>query len=202
MAADGLPGERCTNRVSLCTKNLCIVEAMTTIGPRQGVLCLAGIAAMLSAACGSGTGGESSGSTSSAASTPSQPAAQVPPSPSAQGIPIRITFGSTTLTGRLNDTSTARALADQLPLTLPFRDVMNQEKIAALPRALPLTGVPEGDSADPGDIGYWVPDKSLVLYYRDVGFYNGIVRIGSFDGGREILKQQSDRFQVTLERAD
>jgi hypothetical protein len=37
-------------------------------------------------------------------------------------------FGSTTLNGRLNDTPTARALAAQLPLTLPFRDLMSQEK--------------------------------------------------------------------------
>jgi quercetin dioxygenase-like cupin family protein len=50
---------------------------------------------------------------------------------------------------------------------------------------LPLTGVPEGDSADPGDIGCRVPDKSLVLYYGDVGFYNGIVRIGTFYNGTE-----------------
>jgi hypothetical protein len=79
---------------------------------------------------------------------------------------------------------------------------MSQEKLAELPRALPLDGVPEGDDPDPGDIGYWVPDRSLVLYYGDVGFYNGIVRIGSFDGGREVLEQQRDGFEVTIARMD
>jgi hypothetical protein len=55
---------------------------------------------------------------------------QPPSALPAGGTPIRITYGGTTITGRLNDTSTARDLAAQLPLTLSFRDLMNQEKMA------------------------------------------------------------------------
>jgi hypothetical protein len=117
-------------------------------------------------------------------------------------VPVRLAFGSTTLNGRLNDTSTARALAAQLPLTLPFRDLMGQEKVAELPQVLPLTGVPESDDPVPGDIGYWVPDGRLVLYYGDVGNYSGIVRIGRIDGDLTILPGQNDGFEVTLARAD
>jgi hypothetical protein len=125
-----------------------------------------------------------------------------PSADSSQGIAVRLTFGSTTLNARLNDTSTARALAAQLPLTLPFRDLLGQEKVADLPRALPLTGVPEGDDPVPGDIGYWVPDRRVVLYYGDVGNYRGIVRIGSIDGDFKLVQGQKDGFDVTLARAD
>lgn len=157
-------------------------------------------AALLLTSCGSGTSGGSTSSDSAPSLTPSRSAAES--ASSGPGTPVRITFGATTLAARLNDTSTARGLADQLPLTLSFRDHASQEKIAPLPRGLPLDGVPEGDDPIPGDIGYWVPDESLVLYYGDVGFYNGIVRIGTFDGDRDVLERQSDGFQVRIERAD
>lgn len=116
-------------------------------------------------------------------------------------VAIRITFGSATVTGHLNDTSTARALAARLPLTLPFRDLLSQEKISPLSPALPTDGVPRGDDPAPGDIGYWIPDGNLVLYYGDVSYWDGIVRIGSFEGGRDVLRRQQDGFQLTIELA-
>ena len=53
-----------------------------------------------------------------------------------------------------------------------------------------------------GDIGYWSPDGSLVFYYGDVGFWNGIVRIGESDGEIPAIERQSDDFGVTIERAE
>jgi hypothetical protein len=81
------------------------------------------------------------------------------------------------------DNAAARDLAAQLPLTLTFRDVNHVEKIAPLPREVSLGGVPEGDDSAVGDIGYWAPGGDLVFYYGDVGFRNGIVRLGELDGG-------------------
>ena len=118
------------------------------------------------------------------------------------GTPIRITFGDTELTARLHDNATARDLAAQLPLTLTFRDLDNVEKTAPLPRELSLEGVPDGHDPDVGEIGYWSPDGDLVLYYGDVGFWNGIVRIGEFDGSLDAIERQSDDFDVTIERAE
>jgi hypothetical protein len=87
-------------------------------------------------------------------------------------------------------------------LTLSFRDLMNKEKMAPLTRELSVQDVPEGDDPLPGDIGYWVPDGNLVLYYGDVEYWNGIVRIGSFDGGRGEIARQADGFRMTIELAD
>jgi hypothetical protein len=51
------------------------------------------------------------------------------------------------------------------------------------------------------DLGYWAPDGDLVFYYdSDAPFFNGIVRIGQFDGDMDALERQSEDFSVTIER--
>jgi hypothetical protein len=52
------------------------------------------------------------------------------------------------------------------------------------------------------DIGYWAPGGDLVFYYDiDAPFFNGIVRIGEFDGDIDAIERQSEDFTVTIERA-
>jgi hypothetical protein len=116
------------------------------------------------------------------------------------GTPIKITVGDTVVTARLADNATAHHLADQLPLTLIFKDFNRVEKIAKLPRSLSTDGVPAGDDPDIGDIGYYAPSGDLVFYYGDVGYWNGIVRIGRFDTTMELIESQDHDFQVTIER--
>jgi hypothetical protein len=173
---------------------------------RRHALALALLATLSLSACG---GAEDSDQVAEApdASTPAPS-----PSPSAasgdqdagasDGTPIRISFGDTELTARLHDNATARDLAAQLPLTLTFRDHNNVEKTAPLPRELSLEGAPAGHDPAAGDIGYWAPDGDLVFYYdSDAPSFNGIVRIGEFDGDMHAIERQSDDFRVTIERA-
>ena len=121
---------------------------------------------------------------------------------SLEDTPVRITFGETELNARLRDNATARDLAAQLPLTLTFRDHNNVEKTAPLPRELSLDGAPEGHDPAAGEIGYWAPGGDLVFYYdSDAPYFNGIVRIGEFEGGMGAIERQGDDFGVTIERA-
>ena len=90
----------------------------------------------------------------------------------------------------------------QLPLTLTFRDFNRVEKIADLPRPLSTEGVPPGADPDIRDIGYYSPSNNLVLYYGDVGYWNGIVRIGQFDTDIASIEAQSGDFTVTIEQAN
>ena len=115
--------------------------------------------------------------------------------------PIKITIADTVITARLADNATARDLAAQLPLTLTFKDFNHVEKVATLPRRLSMDGVPAGADPDIGDIGYYAPSANLVFYYGDVGYWNGIVRIGRFDTTMELIEHQPDNFQVTIERS-
>ena len=114
---------------------------------------------------------------------------------------VRISVQGQTLTAQLADNPTAHDLVDQLPLTLTFRDFNGVEKIADLPRPLTTAGVPAGADPDVNDIGYYAPSGNLVFYYGDVGYWNGIVRVGQFDTEIGIIERQPDGFDVTIEQA-
>jgi hypothetical protein len=115
---------------------------------------------------------------------------------------IRITVADQTVIAQLADHPTAQDLAEQLPLTLTFRDLNRVEKIATLPRALTMEGVPPGDDPEINDIGYYAPSGDLVFYYGDVGYWNGIVRISRFnDADMDLIERQPDGFEVTIELA-
>ncbi len=116
--------------------------------------------------------------------------------------PIRVIIGDTVLTARLWDNATARDLIAQLPLTLPFSDYGRQEKLATLPRKLSMEGVPAGDDPLPREIGYYAPAGVIVFYYEDVGYFNGIVRLGRFDGDMNAITSQTSDFVARIELAD
>ena len=125
----------------------------------------------------------------------------ITPQPGAGEGRIKITIGDTVMAARLADNVTAHDLAAQLPLTLTFKDFNQVEKIAKLPRPLSTKGAPAGDDPDIRDIGYYAHSGDLVFYYGDVGYWNGIVRIGRFDTSMELIEHQVDSFQVNIERA-
>ena len=70
------------------------------------------------------------------------------------------------------------------------------EKTAPLPRELSLDGAPAGHDPAAGDIGYWAPDGDFVLYYDDdAPYFDGIVRIGEFDGDMDAIERAERRLQ-------
>jgi hypothetical protein len=173
---------------------------------RRNAVLLALLATVSLSACGDEEDSDQAAGTPDASAPTPSPA----PSPTSgdenagasEGTPIRITIGDTELTARLDDNPTARGLAAQLPLTLTFRDHNNVEKTAPLPSELPVEGAPEGHDPVAGDIGYWAPDGDLVFYYdSDAPFFNGIVRIGEFDGDMTVIEGESQDFSVTIEQA-
>ena len=90
----------------------------------------------------------------------------------------------------------------RLPLTLTIRDFNGVEKIADLPQPLTMEGVPAGDDPDINDIGYYAPSNNLVFYYGEVGYFNGIVRIGEVSGQNiELIERQRDGTRITINRA-
>jgi hypothetical protein len=154
---------------------------------------------LFTAAACSGANSSSLAGTSSSQSEQSQPGQ--PAAEEADVTTIRITIDDRPITAQLANNPTAQDLADQLPLTLTFRDLNRVEKVAELPRPLTTDGVPEGDDPDIADIGYYAPSNNLVLYYGDVGHWNGIVRIGRFNtDDLDFIRGQPDGFQVTIEQ--
>lgn len=74
--------------------------------------------------------------------------------------------------------------------------------LISLPRKLAVDGVPAGDDPSIGDLGYWVPDGDLVLYYGDFGYWTGIVRLGEIDADVQSIARQAGNFSATVELAD
>lgn len=115
---------------------------------------------------------------------------------------IRIEIdGQEVLGARLWNNPAAQDLIDQLPLTLDFSDALSQEVLAGLPRPLTTEGMPSGESAPEGTIGDYAPAEAIVLYYADVGRFNGIMRIGEIDGDVSVLRGWDSNRAVTIELA-
>ena len=124
-----------------------------------------------------------------------------PGTPPALGVtPIRVAVGDQVFSAELYDNPTARDLADQLPLTITVDDLHGLEKTGRLPRALTTDGVPAGSDPEINEIGYYAPGRNLVLYYGDVGYFTGIIRIGRFADSIDAMADQPDGVAVTVER--
>lgn len=151
------------------------------------------------------------GTTTSAQQMPTERTSTVGPSPSstpgpttpAPGTAVVVTIGDTPVRGRLWDNPAARDLAARLPLTLTFSEYNAVEKVARLDQALTMDGMPAGDDPNPGEIGWYSPSSDLVLYYGDVGYWNGIARLGTIDdAGIELLAEAPQDITVTIAPAD
>ena len=152
-----------------------------------------------------GSGGSTApGTTSAPAESPVSPrqTSAEPSSEVAGDTPIRIVIGDTTLQATLSDNPAANSLLAQLPLTVDFADFGGQEVTGEPTRPLAMKGMPAGESAPAGTIGYYAPGDVVVLYYTDVGRYNGIVRLGRIDSDLSVLKGWDETRLVTIERAD
>jgi hypothetical protein len=114
---------------------------------------------------------------------------------------ILMNVEGTRLTAGLDDTETARDFAALLPLTLALTDYAATEKIGDLPRRLSTKGAPHGIDPDVDDISYYAPWENLAVFYRDFSYSVGLVKLGSFDAGVEIL-QRPGSLRVTIERLE
>lgn len=112
--------------------------------------------------------------------TPTSPPA-APEVPVSTETTITISIDGAPVKAVLQNSAATASLVAQLPLELSFEDYGGQEKIAGIPAPLNLDGLPSRGSAEPGTFGYYAPDQAIVLYYDSVGYYEGIIPLGTFD---------------------
>lgn len=113
-----------------------------------------------------------------------------PSSAETKTMKIRLTINGKSTTVTLDDNPTARDFRAMLPLNLTLEDYASTEKIAYLPRKLSVQGAPAGIDPEIGDITYYAPWGNLALFYRDFGYSPGLIRLGRFDFGVDLLKPQ------------
>jgi hypothetical protein len=98
----------------------------------------------------------------------------------------------------LADNPTARDFHSMLPLTLTLDDYAATEKISYLSRKLSKDGAPAGIDPSIGDIAYYAPWGNLAIYYKDFGYSDGLIKLGTIDSGLEALKV-SGSLEVRIE---
>jgi hypothetical protein len=119
------------------------------------------------------------------------------PSTENNNLRVRIASGASIMTAELDDTPTARSFAALLPLQLPLMGHEATEKVATLPEKLSLDGAPAGVDANAYHIAYYAPLGNFVMYYRDPGYFPGLVLLGRIQTGAETLSSASGT--VTIE---
>ena len=113
---------------------------------------------------------------------------------------IEITIGDRSFAATLHNSSAARDLLAQLPVTVEMTDHGGVEKTGRFPGPLSLEGQPEGADPDMGDLGYYAPGHDLVLYYGDQSYFPGIVVLGRMNGdAAQLIADMDGSITATVE---
>lgn len=104
-----------------------------------------------------------------------------------ENMKLRITLEERVITATLNDSKTTRDFISLLPLTLTLEDYAGIEKIGYLPRELSTQDMPAASDFTPGDLAYYAPWGNLAIHHHEFGYANGLVILGTIDGGKEAL---------------
>ena len=122
-------------------------------------------------------------------------------------IPIKIRVGSTVLDAELNDSETARQIANVLPIKEGSFNTWGDE----IYFSIPVTADPENavETVDLGDLGYWPPGKAFCIFFgRTPGSEGDEIRpaspvnpIGRVTGDVTVLKTVSSGDGIIIEAA-
>ena len=91
------------------------------------------------------------------------------------------------ITATLLDNKTTQDFISLLPLTLTLEDYAGIEKISYFPRELSTQDAPAASDFTPGDLAYYAPWGNLAIHHHEFGYANGLVILGTIDGGKEAL---------------
>ncbi len=120
---------------------------------------------------------------------------------------IRITAGSVSATAALDESGTARAIWDALPIEAPA-STWGDEIYFPIPIRLEEDGARE--VVDLGDLGYWPPGRSFCIFFGPTPASHGseirpaspVNVFGRVEGDATAMKRVRSGTRVRLERAD
>ncbi len=99
---------------------------------------------------------------------------------------IQVEANGSTIMFELNDSSAAKSLYDQLPLTIEVQNYSSDEKIFYPPEALDTSDTPLANAVT-GTLAYFEPWGDVVMYYDDFGSYSGLYELGTVVSGEEYI---------------
>lgn len=101
---------------------------------------------------------------------------------------------------KINNTEAADDFLSLLPLELEVKDYHATEKISYLPRRLNTQNAPAGFDPQAGSFAYYAPWGNLAIFYKDYGYSNNLVELGTISSGLEKLAAAGSDFSVKIER--
>ncbi len=96
---------------------------------------------------------------------------------------------------KLNESSAAQALYDQLPLTLAVEDYASKEKIFYPPEKLDTSNTPKAN-AQAGTLAYYAPWGDVVMFYEKFGSASGLYDLGEVVSGGEYIRSMSGEIEI------
>ena len=123
--------------------------------------------------------------------------------------PIKLTAGEQTFAGHLNDSTTAEALADALPLEAPAQ-TWGEEIYFKVPVA--AEQAPDARTTmDVGELAYWPPGQAICVFFGATPASGAdgkpvaaseVNPVGRLDASADQLRSVSEGQTVRVERAE
>jgi hypothetical protein len=108
---------------------------------------------------------------------------------------IQVTSNDRTTVFKLNDSSAAKALYDQLPMSIDVEDYGNKEKIFYPPGKLDISNTPNAN-AKAGTLAYYAPWGDVVMFYKKFGSASGLYELGQAVSGSEFIQEMTGTIQI------
>jgi hypothetical protein len=123
-----------------------------------------------------------------------------------EALRVHIKAGPEALEAALDDTVTARAIYDALPLEAGF-NVWGDEFYFEVPVSMELDGTAT-TKVRVGDIGYWPPGRALAIFFGKTPMSTGddpvpaseVNIVGRIDGDATVLKGVKDAGIISIEK--
>ena len=120
---------------------------------------------------------------------------------------IRISAGEVSALADLNDTATAQAIWDALPIRAQA-STWGDEVYFEIPVRM---GTEKGQAVvDMGDIGYWAPGRAFCIFFgltpasrgEEIRPASPVTVVGRVSGDATVFRRVRDGAEIILERAD
>lgn len=108
---------------------------------------------------------------------------------------IRVSDGSREIIFELNDSSAARSLYEQLPLTLETENFNSNEKIF-YPKKLDVSDTPLAKSGGRGVLAYYEPWGDVVMFYDSFSSNSSLYELGKASRGADEIENLSGEIKV------
>ena len=109
---------------------------------------------------------------------------------------IRVKTNDNTVVFELNESSAAKALHDQLPLSIAVESFGSNEKIFYPPKKLRVTDTPLAKGGQAGTLAYYAPWGDVVMFYDSFGSASGLYELGQAISGSEHIKGMSGKIEI------